>query len=240
MKKLLSIIILGLFFIVLGCEKDEAIQSKVSDVDGVEVVGAEELGQDVVGNLGPVEGVQHRAVNTRAANGEGCDFTLDPDYFEVSLLPGESVTEIKKACVETPDIGDVLFSFDLTGSMTDELAAVKGNCEDIALAISNEITECRAGVVSHLDYPGIYSSCGYNNMRYGGDDEYPYRLEQKLTEDNDLVKAAVNGLSIGWGADYPESYARVFYETYNDDLIDWRPEAKKYVVAFLDAVPHDC
>ena len=239
MKKLLSLVFLGLFLLVLGCEKDETFQSEVEINNASEIVGAVEQGQDIVGDLGPVEEVADRVDRSRSVETDGCDFTLSPDYVAATLLPGESMTETKEACVEIPPIADILFSFDLTGSMGAELAKVKSDCESIATAIRDEVDDCQAGVVSHMDYPGYHSSCSYSS-NYGGETDYPYSLDQALTNDNLAVKAAVNGLSLGYGADHPESYARVFYETYNDAGIGWRPEAAKYVVAFLDAVPHDC
>jgi len=49
-----------------------------------------------------------------------------------------------------------------------------------------------------------------------------------------------NGLLLGYGADGPEDYTRVLYETTADAAIGWRAESKKIVLFWLDNVPHDC
>jgi hypothetical protein len=241
MKKLLSLIILGLFFIVLGCEKDEAFQSDVPEVKNNIVQLQDVPHQQMPGEI-PEATVQLRKSDREMLSfrSNGCDNPLIPDFFEATLYPGESTSEIKEACIPPiPPKADILWSFDLTGSMGDELNNVKINCENIAIAIQGAIPDCRSGLISHMDYPDIYTSCDYSNT-YGDSPDYPYSLDQTFTADWTDMHTAIGALNIGWGVDYPENYARAFYEAYSDPLLDWRDDAAKILVAFLDALPHDC
>ena len=134
---------------------------------------------------------------------------------------------------------DVLFAIDVSGSMSSVLNTVK----DKATCIMNEIRsiapDSRFGLVSFIDYPGYYSCCGYND-NYGASGDYPYALNQSLTDDISAVASAINALSLGKGEDGPESYVRVLYEAGNNLSIGWREDAVKILMVFGDAPVHDC
>jgi len=239
MKKLLSILVLGLFIIVLGCEKEEAFQSEVQDEN---IVPPRDVVYQEIPSEIPEATVLFRKPDREmiSVRSNGCDNPLTPDFFEATLYPGESAIEIKEACIPPiPPKADILWSFDLTGSMGEELENVKVNCENIATAVNAVIPDCRSGLISHMDYQGEYTSCGYSST-YGGGPDYPYSLDQPFTDTWADMHTAIFGLSLGWGLDYPENYARPFYEAYSDPGLDWRDDVAKIVVAFLDAVPHDC
>jgi hypothetical protein len=137
---------------------------------------------------------------------------------------------------ESAPMGDVLFVFDLTGSMGEELNSAKAGATDIMNSFP--ATDIRFGVVSHMDYNGYFESPGYAGV-YGGAGDYPYQLDQPLTSNKATVQTAINGLTLGGGADSPESYSRVLYESYADPAIQWREGAKRIVVEFGDDQPHD-
>lgn len=241
MKKLLSIIILGLFFMVLGCAKDDHFQSEIQDE---KIVAAQDfVDQEIPGEIPEatvlIKTPDRKIISVRS---NGCDNPLTPDFFEATLYPGESAVEIKEACIPPiPPKADILWSFDLTGSMGDELENVKVNCENIATAINAFIPDCRSGLISHMDYQGEFTSCeGAYTDTYGGGPDHPYSLDQTFTDHWPDMHTAITALTLGWGIDYPEDYARAFYEAYSDGGLDWRNDAAKIVVAFLDAIPHDC
>lgn len=169
--------------------------------------------------------------------------SLMPELIEASMRPGESISVEDIATITLPiEKGDVMFMFDLTKSMQQELSNVKVNSQNIIGAISSVINDVNFGLVSHMDYTGTYNNCGYDD-RYGGAQygDYPYQLDQSITVDTSLVTQAINSLQIGWGWDYPECYTRVLYELSAPDAgIGWRPNAKRIVVAWLDNQPHDC
>jgi hypothetical protein len=174
---------------------------------------------------------------------------LLPDAFFATLLPEASASEAKTAVVDpSPPKGDVLFTFDLTGSMFGAIGAAKTGSVDIMNAVAGVITDVQFGVVSYRDYPGNYTNppdCeydlfGWGYMPYGGSSDFPYALNQGITADGSLISAAIAPFTAGGGADGPESYARVMYETYSDGAIGWRTGAKRMVVNFADNIPHDC
>jgi len=172
---------------------------------------------------------------------ESCS-SLIPELIEATLAAGESINENKVGTIcNTIEKGDVIFMFDLTGSMRDELLNVQNNSQNIMGAIRSVMGEADFGVVSHMDYNGVYTGCGYEG-HYGSGIDYPYQLDQAITSEINDVSNAMNNLSsLGFGWDYPECYARVLYElTAPDAGIGWRMGSKKIVIAWLDNQPHDC
>lgn len=169
--------------------------------------------------------------------------SLSPANIEALLAPGASISVDDIATITLPiERGDVMFMFDLTKSMLQELANVKVNSQNIMGAIGSVINDVNFGVVSHMDYTGSYDNCGYDD-RYGGAQygDYPYQLNQTIVLDTSLVAQAINSLQIGWGWDYPEDYTRVLYELSAPGAeIGWRQNSKRIVVAWLDNQPHDC
>jgi hypothetical protein len=170
--------------------------------------------------------------------------TLTPESLDVWLSPGQSVVEDKLLFIpkdQLPTKADILICFDLTGSMGGELEEVKKHAIDIMEGIRDLVPDTHFGVISHMDYPGSYSGCGYG-AQYGdaADGDTPYALNRSLTSDLNSVHNAINALSLGDGADGPESYSRALHATYSDRGIHWRPDTKKIVIQWGDNVPHDC
>ncbi len=167
--------------------------------------------------------------------------SMYPTALEVTLKPGDSVTEAKIVNIPmVPSRADVIFSFDLTGSMGNITAAARANAIEVMNTLDATGVDINYGVMSFHDYPHTYSSYGYN-ATYGdatmGD--YPYALKRSVTSDRVSVSTTINGLTIHGGMDGPESYTRVFYESYADPNVGWRPGAKKILLNFGDAFPHD-
>jgi hypothetical protein len=133
---------------------------------------------------------------------------------------------------------DILFEIDLTSSMSDEIDVAKAQSVAIMNSIRTIYPNANFGLVSFSDYPGSYSYPGYA-AQYGGLSDSPYTLDQPITGDTAVVAAAINGLALGWGADWPEDYTRVLYEAGNDPAIGWRSGAMKIVVIIGDAPTHD-
>ncbi|HPW10374.1 MAG TPA: hypothetical protein PK154_04600 [Methanoregulaceae archaeon] len=166
--------------------------------------------------------------------------TVIPSSIEATLWPGEFVGENKTVEVTAlPAKADVIFAFDCTGSMGGTLADAKANAADVMAALELTGVDIQYGVMSHRDYPGYFDSCDYGGT-YGEVDDWPYLLEQAITDDTTDIQTAINGLSAGGGWDGPESYSRLLYETYSDPNVGWRIGAKRIVVSFGDVVPHDC
>ena len=162
-----------------------------------------------------------------------------PETLTAILGPGETVIETKTINLPAKiPRADILLSFDVTGSMGDDIAAAKARAVDIMNQLDEYISDARYGVVSYSDYPHYYSSYGYSDL-YGGSYDHAYRLEQPLTYDRTAIANAINSLSTKWGADGPQDYTRIMYESYADPDIEWRVRVKRILLNFGDNVPHD-
>lgn len=156
-----------------------------------------------------------------------------------TMAPSAQAEEVPDDCfddLEKPV--DVLFAFDLTASMSDQIESVKGNASDMLASLDENLTDPRFGVASHMDYPGFFSYDGYE-AQYGNASagDYPWALNQSLTNDTAAVEAAIDGLSLGDGQDSPESYSRVFHEAAEHG--GWRSDVLKILVEWGDNPPHD-
>jgi hypothetical protein len=171
----------------------------------------------------------------------GGDPSLIPDELTATLSAGESIEEENMGYIPgAPPKGDIVFTIDLTGSMNEELSNVKNNSINIMNAVRGIISDTNFGVISHMDYGGSHSGYGYS-ATYGSASgrDYPYSLDQSLTDDLSYVQTAITGLSLGYGDDMPESYTRVLYESYTDSNIAWRKGAKRILLCWQDSIPHD-
>ncbi len=175
--------------------------------------------------------------------------SVSPTTLTATLAPGNSTTETKIVSL-TGSIpkADVVFSFDLTGSMGGTLTTAQAQALNIMTQLDTVISDANYGVTSHMDYPHAYTSFGYSatygDATYCGGSyysacDYAYALNQSITINRTAVKNAINGLNLGNGYDGPEDYTRVFYESYADTRIGWRSGAKRIFVHFGDSVPHD-
>lgn len=168
---------------------------------------------------------------------------VDPSEIELWMIAGETMEEEKTVTVYLPEEVDIAFAFDLTGSMSYIIDTAKDNAGDLMDEMDGWGgplgVDFDYGVISYMDYVGSYASCGYSAW-YGSGGDYPYRLDQAITSSNALVESAINGLLLGNGNDGPQDYSRIFYESYADPAISWRPMADKILLNFGDNVPHDC
>ncbi len=241
MKNLITLLFFGLLVMVLSCEEDRGILDVQNEtITAVQQDALYNPNLEISGEKAAVQDYKlPRPVNNFRAT--DCTDPLYPSEFHAAMFPGESRTETKTICIPPiPPEADILYSFDMTGSMWEELDQVKENCESIADYIKGCIPGAWAGIVTHKDYPGTFTSCGYTNT-YGGGSNSPYDLVLPLTFDLGAVHSTIDALpGAGGGADGPESYSRVFFETYKDNGIGWRNGSVKFVVAWLDDIVHDC
>ncbi len=142
-----------------------------------------------------------------------------------TICPDETLAATVTTFIPTvPSKADILFAFDTTGSMGGVLNHTKNKAQKILDELSALITDVQFGVVDFRDY--------------GGSD-YPYQVDQAITNNQTLIKNAINSLSVGGGGDGPESYTRVLFESYSDNSLGFRSDARKFVIMFGDNVPHD-
>jgi PKD repeat protein len=167
--------------------------------------------------------------------------SITPATFDDVIPPGGSFSETKTVFIPgtAPKI-DIVFAFDLSGTMQAEISTVR----DIALTTLEALNffglplDLQVGVMTFNDYPSSYDSYGYSST-YGLSSDYAYSLNQPLTDDLLLAKSHILALVGGGGADFPGCHTRPLYESYADSGVGWRTGAKRILLMFSDSVPHD-
>ena len=109
--------------------------------------------------------------------------SLTPATLTATLDSGKSVSETKTVFLLAgkPKI-DIVFSFDVSKSMSPHFASAKALALSIMTALDSSTVDAAFGVMSHVDYPHTYASYGYVNS-YGFLDQgdYAYRLENRMS-----------------------------------------------------------
>lgn len=185
-----------------------------------------------------ISNLNHEAVNTSSNT---LSDTL-PDRITRELHPGESYTEQFQVFTgDTPfNKGDVIFVFDRTGSMGDEISAVQASAINIMNNVKSQLPNTWFGVGSFMDYPGYFVYPGYE-ATYGNSSsgDVPWMLNIRPTSNYTEVVSSINSLTLGSGNDTPEDYTRALYEVSQVGSVGWRSRAKRIVVLFGDAPTHD-
>lgn len=166
---------------------------------------------------------------------------LTPLFVTATLLPGQGITETKTVTIPpAPKKLDILFSYDLTSSMSGIIDTAKSKTADLIAKLETLGSDINYGVVSYMDYPHFYKSFGYSAY-YGYDSygDYAYSLDQPITNDTTAVLNKINGLVMGNGADSPQDYTRILYESYSDPAVAWREGSRRILINFADDIPHD-
>lgn len=128
---------------------------------------------------------------------------------------------------------DLIFTIDTTGSMWDDIAAVKSSAITIINEVFDDLPDSRIAVVDYKDFPV---------SPYGGSSDYPYRDVLSFSTDKPSIISAIQGLSASGGADWRESvYSALIHSIDSTSLGGWRGEeyAAKIIILMCDAPPHD-
>ncbi len=91
---------------------------------------------------------------------------------------------------------DLVFVIDLTGSMFDDIDAVKTAAQNIVNDVFRDVPNAQIGIVSFKDFP---------MSPYGESTDFPSRTELPFTRDRAAAVAAIQSLSVGGGNDFEES-----------------------------------
>jgi hypothetical protein len=165
---------------------------------------------------------------------------LTPLFLTATLLPGKGITETKTVTIPpAPEKLDILFSYDLTGSMSGIIGTAKSKTADLIAKLETLGSDINYGVVSYMDYPHYYTSFGYSAQYGWPPGDYAYSLEQPITNDTAAVLNKINGLVMGDGADSPQDYTRILYESYANPAVAWREGSRRILINFADDIPHD-
>lgn len=131
---------------------------------------------------------------------------------------------------------DVVFVFDTTGSMGDEIAEMQEAVIKFSDAIAGGGINYRLGLTEYKDFP--VDSCG-------DPDDMPYKVyategdeESKptLTPDKHEMQGWIKSLEARGGNDTPESLLAALAHTVTDQT--WRPSANRMAVVITDAPAH--
>ena len=123
---------------------------------------------------------------------------------------------------ETPRV-DVVFLLDATGSMGDEIQAVKDRIREMIsdIALGDPVPDVRFGIVAYRDRG----------------DEYVTRV-YPLTRDIDRIVDNLDEIEANGGGDYPESLNEGLHVAINEMEWDEAGGAARLVFLIADAPPH--
>jgi hypothetical protein len=132
---------------------------------------------------------------------------LITNVFERGIAPGEPV--------------DLVFVVDTTGSMGDDIDAVKADMQRILRELTARNPDRRIGVVAYRDRG----------------DSYVSRTVLATSADDAQIRGAIDSLSVGGGGDLREHV----YAGIDTALVEqpWRPGASQHIILMGDAPPHD-
>lgn len=143
---------------------------------------------------------------------------------------------------------DVYFLVDTTGSMGGEIANLRSALSTTIIPmVRGRIPDAWFGVGGFDDYP---------NGTYGSGSDRPFYLRQQMTTSTSAAQAAVNGLPLHFGNDYPESHIPALWSLASRGAL-WtgpamptcpagyrgaacfRPDAVPVIVVITDAISHN-
>ncbi|MBK9233371.1 MAG: VWA domain-containing protein, partial [Anaerolineae bacterium] len=136
---------------------------------------------------------------------------------------------------------DVVFVFDVTGSMSAEIDQMKARATEIVQRVQAIVPDTVFAVATLSDYPrvtggeSLFDVLG-NLISFGSGDDYPWRMDLDFTPQATRVQSAINNIQLMDGGDGPESYLRALQEVQN---LSWRPRTRRIVVLFGDSYAHD-
>jgi hypothetical protein len=136
------------------------------------------------------------------------------DYF--FILPYQDPEQRKPLDFATDiAIADVQFAMDTTGSMGDEINALKNGLNSIITQITNPATgvpNTAIGVSVFKDFPVF---------PYGSAGDVPYQLRQRVSSVASEAQAALNPLTAAGGGDTPESGWEALYQIAAGTGVNW-------------------
>ena len=121
---------------------------------------------------------------------------------------------------------DIAFVIDTTGSMGDDLAAVKARSNEIIDAIFDNALNSRIAVVGYND-PSTSTFLSFTN-------------QSNIDDRKSAARNAINRVSAYGGGDFPESVNAGLIRALNGGAGEWRAEASaRRIILFGDAPPND-
>jgi hypothetical protein len=165
------------------------------------------------GNLGGIG-----AQGSQLAVGTGFEYDPRPSTINVTYSDIQDATDPNAFGAKIEAL-DLVFCIDTTGSMFDDIAAVKAAANQITSAIASKIPDFRIAVVDYKDF---------NQANYGATTDYPYKTDLRFSTDTRDVVAAINSLSVSGGADTPEAVYTALMHCMNHSLLAQRLAGQLY------------
>ncbi|MCK5413244.1 MAG: C39 family peptidase [Candidatus Pacebacteria bacterium] len=203
----------------------------------VAVTGAP-LGQSYDGHFLVVKGYTDTGIITNDPGRTNGVITYSNKQFlnAMSSQGGAVVVVIDEPSPTSPKL-DLIILIDTTGSMGGEINQVKVSANEIVEALDSTGFDYRVAVADYRDYP---------ESPYGGSSDYLYNLNLPFSSNKDSIISSINGLTLGWGADWRESvYSALVMsmtdankDITNSDNYGWRNGVSKAIIIMGDAPPH--
>lgn len=175
-------------------------------------------------------------INDTGGNQDKLDFSGGITSAVIDLRPG-SLSYVDDRIIELTGLSEqsdrpleLVLLQDLSGSFSDDLATITGLTDDLIASLSGLATDVQLGLASFIDKP---------TSPFGDSDDHEYQTQLALTSNFDAWKAAVEGLSLGSGNDFPEAQLTGLMQVaLRAAEVGWSSDALKVVVLTTDAAPH--
>jgi len=118
---------------------------------------------------------------------------------------------------------DLIFCLDVTGSMEDDIDAVKVAATTIVDTLLTGVPDSRVAIVTYRDF---------------GDT--PIFVDYAFSSDETTIIANINSLTVSGGGDWPEAvYEALLRAIDSENVGGWRPGVTKVIILMGDAPPHE-
>ena len=118
---------------------------------------------------------------------------------------------------------DLIFCLDVTGSMADDIDAVKAAATSIVGTVLEGVPDSRVAIVGYRDFGDTIMFEDYS-----------------FSSDSTTIIANINSLSVTGGGDWPEAvYEALLRAIDSDNVGGWRSGVTKIIILMGDAPPHE-
>jgi hypothetical protein len=157
---------------------------------------------------------------------------VSPPLIDDTLDPGESLVVTKTVVVPAaPQVADVYFLADTTGSMEDTIRTVRDDSASIIATIKARIADVQFGAGQYKDFPIPLNDFAFQNDAPIGPDDG--------VGNNYDASDAIAAWTVGGGNDGSEGQLYALDQIADGTGIGWRPDASRILVWFGDAPGHD-
>ncbi|MCK5719035.1 MAG: VWA domain-containing protein [Thiomargarita sp.] len=134
-------------------------------------------------------------------------------------------------CTSTGRQEDIIFVFDTTSSMTDEITAMQTAVINFSKIIADAGINYNLGLTEYKDFPNVEAECGEPN-------DMPYNIynEGNLTNSVNEMGSWISSLTASGGNNIPESLLSALAHTIADQ--NWRSTSHRVAIIISDSIPH--